>query len=128
ANLSKDARGFPRVAGGTVDIGAFEQQPNGPFVVTTLQDETYDGGTLAQEAADGTGLSLREALGLANAYGGTHTITFAPDLADRTLYLANGELDITSNVTIDGESAAKARPASRSTRATLRACSTSMPA
>jgi predicted outer membrane repeat protein len=101
--VSSDARGFMRVAGGTVDIGAFEQQPNAPFIVTTLADETYDGNTLAQETADGTGLSLREALGLASASPGSHKIIFAPSLTGGTIYLANGELDVTSDVTIDGD-------------------------
>src|SRR5262249_25608877 len=87
---------------------------------TTLDDETYDGGTLAQETADGTGLSLREALGLVNADGGTHTITFAPSLAGGALYLADGELDITSNVTIEGDIDGNATPdiAISGTRAT----------
>jgi hypothetical protein len=101
-NLSIDARGFPRVVGGIVDIGAFEQQQGATYFVTTLADNPYDGKTLAQELAEGNGLSLRQALGLANASGGPSTIIFAPDLAGGTIYLANGELDISSNVTIDG--------------------------
>src|SRR5262249_2468861 len=38
--LPVDARGLARVSGGTVDIGAVEQQPGNLFVVTTLADET----------------------------------------------------------------------------------------
>src|SRR5262249_60319102 len=79
--LPVDARGFARVTGGTVDIGAFERQQGSVFLVTTLADEVYDGGTLAQETADGTGLSLREALGLANKDpNSTDVILFDPSL------------------------------------------------
>jgi FG-GAP-like repeat len=109
--LPVDARGFARVAGGTVDIGAFEQQPGANFVVTTLADNPYDGGTLAQELAEGNGLSLRQALGLANQDPTANdVITFAPDLIggstpgvnNGVLLLTNG-LEINSNVTIDGD-------------------------
>jgi|GEM_PF-717161 len=96
--LPVDARGYARVVGGTVDIGAVEQQ----FVVTTLADNPYDGGTLAQELAEGNGLSLRQALGLAAKYGGSDTITFASSLTGHTITLTNGELDIASDVTIYG--------------------------
>src|SRR5262249_60231796 len=110
--LPVDARGFARVTGGTVDIGAFERQQGSVFLVTTLADETYDGGTLAQETADGTGLSLREALGLANKDpnsidvilfkssligGGTHGVN------DGALLLTNGQLTVNGNVTIEGD-------------------------
>ena len=37
------------------------------FTVTTANDEAFDGGDLAAETLDGGGLSLREAIGLANA-------------------------------------------------------------
>ena len=55
--------------------------------------------------AGGAGLSLREALALANGNGATpDTITFAPGLAGGTLFLTNGELSITTDgITIDGD-------------------------
>jgi hypothetical protein len=98
--LPVDARDFARVVGASVDIGAVEL---GTYVVTTLVDNPYDGKPLAEELAEGNGLSLRQALGLANASGGPSTITFAPNLAGGTIHLLTGELDITSDVTIDGE-------------------------
>lgn len=51
------------------------------YVVTTLGDERFDGGTEAEEQADGGGLSLREALGLSVAAGGSHTVTFQSGLS-----------------------------------------------
>ncbi|MBV8752752.1 MAG: VCBS repeat-containing protein [Hyphomicrobiales bacterium] len=110
--LPVDARGQPRVAGGTVDIGAFEQQQGTNFVVTTLADNPYDGKTLAGELAEGNGLSLRQAIGLANQDRTSQdVITFAPDLIggstpgvnNGVLLLTNGELTIDSNVTINGD-------------------------
>src|SRR5262249_39658027 len=62
--------------------------------------------------ADGSGLSLREALGLANQDPTTaDTITFAPGLIgggthgvnDGVLLLTNGQLSINGNVTIEGD-------------------------
>ncbi len=41
------------------------------FTITTLLDDTFDGQDAAAEAADGNGLSLREAIGLANANAGS---------------------------------------------------------
>ena len=74
------------------------------FTVTPLQDDqTYDGGDLAAETADGGGLTLREALGLANSAADPDTIDFAAGLSGGTLTLAQGELDITQSVAIDGD-------------------------
>jgi hypothetical protein len=69
------------------------------YTVTTLVDEN-DGG------AGGTGLSLREALALANATpADADTITFAAGLAGGTLFLTTGQqLAITTDgITIDGD-------------------------
>jgi hypothetical protein len=110
--LPVDARGFSRVYGGSVDIGAFEQQRGNVFIVTTLADNPYDGKTLAQELAEGNGLSLRQAIGLANQDpttadlilfdssligGSTHGVN------DGALLLTNGQLMVNGNVTIEGD-------------------------
>jgi predicted outer membrane repeat protein len=71
------------------------------YLVTTLADETYNGGNLAAEMADGGGLSLREALAIANASATHDDITFA---VAGTMFLINGQLLISSDVTIDGDS------------------------
>jgi CSLREA domain-containing protein len=76
AGLTTDQRGFSfRVTGASVDIGAVELGafPTESLVVDLLADE--DDGTFA--AGD---LSLREAIGLANAHPNATTITFAPAL------------------------------------------------
>jgi parallel beta-helix repeat protein len=113
--LPIDARGFARDVDfdgtpPTPDLGAFEQQNTVDFIVTTLADggdDDFGGGDLAAEEADGDGLSLREALGLANGDPtNANTITFDEQLADGVLALAqgNGELEITSDgITIDGD-------------------------
>ncbi len=72
------------------------------FTVTTRDDETFEG-TETYAAPDGAGLSLREAIGLANATEGFDTINFAIEGDDQTLALTNGELEITGGVLIDGE-------------------------
>ncbi|MCB1499007.1 MAG: cadherin-like domain-containing protein [Bauldia sp.] len=105
--LPVDARGFARVASGQSDIGAFEAQPSDTFVVTTLSDADEDGtvtGDLAAEIADGGGLSLREALILANAdpTNGA-SVTFHASLAGGTVTLAGGELVIASDVFVSGD-------------------------
>jgi hypothetical protein len=90
ANLTTDQRGtgFSRVSGGSVDIGAYEDQLL--FVVTN-------------DADNGPG-SLRAAIAAANAEPGSDTIVFAPAYfsVPRTITLTNGELTITDSVTIAG--------------------------
>src|SRR4051812_21432699 len=58
--------------------------------------------TSASDAVDPTGLSLREALALANASPDADTIFFGPVLNDTTIVLTQGELTISSDVTVDG--------------------------
>ena len=73
------------------------------LVVTTLNDEAAGSTVLATELADGDGLSLREALAIANADTAIDTITFDSSLAGGTLTLTLGELMITESVIIDGD-------------------------
>ena len=109
--LPVDARGegFARVVQGQTDIGALEA---GQYEVTTLDDEAFDGGNLADELTDGGGLSLREALALADADPATaDLIHFSAALTsgdtigvdDGYLVLTNGELTIAGNVAISGD-------------------------
>jgi hypothetical protein len=66
------------------------------FTVTTASDEN-DGGT------GGSGLSLREALALANSSSGADTITFdAQLLSGKTISLTLGELIISDSLTLTG--------------------------
>ena len=75
------------------------------FTVTTLADENDSGATTGSPG--GTGLSLREALTLANAAPTVDTIQFDAGLFDDAatdrIILTNGELAITDTVTIDGD-------------------------
>ena len=81
------------------------------FLVTTLNDEVAATTDLATEMADGGGLSLREALTIANALGGADTIDFALALIggttagvdDGVITLNGTELVISSDVTINGD-------------------------
>jgi hypothetical protein len=73
------------------------------LTVTTLADEAFGGGSLEAETADGGGLSLREALGIANAQAGTDTIDFDAALTGGTLTLTGGDLTISSDLVIDGD-------------------------
>ncbi|MEM6623817.1 MAG: choice-of-anchor Q domain-containing protein [Pseudomonadota bacterium] len=106
-SVSTDARGtgFARDVGLAPDIGAYESQtPVNVLTVTTLDDEAYDGGITSAEQTDGSGLSLREAIALANSSNLPTTITFAQDLSGGTLYLSQGsDLDIRQEMTIDGD-------------------------
>lgn len=84
------------------------------FTVTTLADDSFDNGTLDSESLDGTGLSLREAIGLANQNNGApqsgdpdgDRIRFAPLVAipGAQDYVVGSELLITDDVVIDGTS------------------------
>ena len=90
AGLTTDANGKDRVVGGTVDIGATEFR----LVVTTAEDVV--------DAGDGE-LSLREAVALANANADDDAIVFDVSLAGQTIILNNGELTLTTDITIDGD-------------------------
>src|SRR5690348_6593320 len=63
------------------------------FTVTTVQDVV--------NAGDGK-LSLREAVAQANATTAADTIVFAGAVEGKALLLTQGELSLTSDVTIDG--------------------------
>ncbi|MEM9061578.1 MAG: choice-of-anchor Q domain-containing protein [Pseudomonadota bacterium] len=75
------------------------------FTVTTLTDELDSGFT--ELTPGGTGLSLREAIELANSTAGTDTVEFDPAVfsedADSLIRLTLGEIEITDAVTIDGD-------------------------
>jgi hypothetical protein len=110
--IDADARGFDRGAGVSVDLGAFEQQAAESFVVTTLADQAFDGGDLTGETLDGGGLSLREALALANQDPtAADTITFdaalsggsAPGVDDGVITLGGSALSIVTDLTVDGD-------------------------
>ncbi len=77
------------------------------YVVTVLDvtgDNAGVSGSLADEISDGGGLSLTEAITLANGSGTSSRITFDPTLSGGTIYLRSGPLpSITRNVVIDGD-------------------------
>lgn len=94
-----DQRGAPfsRVAGGRIDIGAYESQDITPpfsLVVDTLIDEN-DG-----DYSEGD-LSLREAIGLANGSLGADVINFDNGLSGGVIDLTLGQFEITDELTID---------------------------
>lgn len=70
--------GFPRVIGGTIDIGAFESDqappdvPAWPNIVVSSIEDGFNGNWLAGD------ISLAEAIVLANEHSGSDHITFAP--------------------------------------------------
>ena len=75
------------------------------YLVTTLNDELDSSSPTAtvEQFGGANDLSLREALALANANPDLNTITFAASLSGGTLFLTQGELTITFNLTINGD-------------------------
>ncbi|OAI00842.1 DUF4347 domain-containing protein [Methylomonas methanica] len=69
------------------------------LVVDTTTDDVDDGSTYASEKADGTGLSLREAVGIANRAGGA-TISFASGLGTVAL---GPSITIGENIALDAD-------------------------
>lgn len=81
------------------------------YTVTITNDDPFNGGGLAAETADGGGLSLREAIGLANATMAADTIDFAAGLSGGTIRLTQGtSLIVTSDITINGDIDADGAP------------------
>ncbi len=73
------------------------------LLVTSLDDEPFEGGE-TPGAPDGSGLSLREAIGLANADpASADQIEFDPTLSGGTLVLTQGQLEPLGAVQIDGD-------------------------
>ena len=109
--LITDQRGtlFARIGNSTVDLGAFEVQDPDSFVVDIATDEV-DGNMSPGD------VSLREAIIAANTNSNPTTITFAAGLNGTPILLsitgtedntaAAGDLDITSDVTIQGNGVA----------------------
>ena len=73
------------------------------FSVSTHVDELFDGGTLAEETNDGDGLSLREAIGLANTDSAMDLVEFDVSLSGSTISLASPRMTISEDLTIDGD-------------------------
>ncbi len=69
------------------------------LVVTTVADEEANAGSLAADAVDGGGLSLREAVAYVSDGG---TITFDGTLSGQSLSLSQGQIWIERSMTIDG--------------------------
>ncbi|MEM0922236.1 MAG: right-handed parallel beta-helix repeat-containing protein [Pseudomonadota bacterium] len=98
--IDSSANGAPREPGANSSLGAFQQ--TNTLVVTTLLDESFGNHALTEEINDGDGLSLREALGIAQGTAAAETITFASDLMGGTIQLSS-QLNISDTVTVDGD-------------------------
>jgi hypothetical protein len=93
--------GFPRIANGTVDIGAYEVPPPIPtYVVRSQEDGTAAAGNCVQ--GNDAGCRLRDAIAQNEANGGGHTITFG---VSGTITLTSGALALAQDVTIQGPGA-----------------------
>jgi VCBS repeat-containing protein len=98
-----DGHGGTDTASVEITVRGVNEPPS--LAVTTLADDSYDGGTLAEELADGGGLSLREAIGLINDGTVSETrITFDDSIAGGQIDLS-GDLAITASMDIDGGTA-----------------------
>jgi len=101
-----DQRGVSRPQGAHCDIGSYEttRQPGPNFVVNTNTDIN----DTACEYASVGNCSLREAIIAANAVAGDDTITVPAGIYTLTIAgpsedaAATGDLDLTSNITING--------------------------
>ena len=94
-----DLAGNTRIQGDVVDLGAYEgafdePEPETPSVVVTTALDVVD-------AYDGL-ISLREALEVYAVAG--DTITFVPELKNKTITLNGTQLEITKSLTIDASS------------------------
>jgi len=72
-------------------------------VTTNLDEGANTTGSLADDIADGDGLSLREAMHWANQTAAADTVDFDASLAGTTLVLTQGHLTIDEDLTIDGD-------------------------
>lgn len=99
-----DQRGAPfvRVAGGRLDMGAYElpfdvAAPDATLIVDIVADE-IDGNVAPGD------LSLREAIAIANDSAGAQNIAFDPTVfgVARIIQLTRGEMAIVDDVNIDG--------------------------
>ena len=97
--LTTDQRGFARVVGAAVDIGAVESGnyiPTLNYTVVSLTNDVLNDGL--------GGVSLRTAV----AYAPTNaTITFATNLSGQTILLTNSTIVLNKGVTIDATSLSK---------------------
>jgi predicted outer membrane repeat protein len=90
--LSTDQRGFPRVIGGSVDLGAVETGNAIPgFDVITRLDDSINGAN--------DGVALREAILFADP---AKNLIFDPALDGQTLSLTDGQIVLDRDLTIDG--------------------------